>query len=215
VSGEHRRLSAVRNSRSASCSAVAASAGARSPTRDEHQDLQLLRPRRLRKDTTSSNTRRTTEYVGDQSTRDLQSAEPADASDPLAQQRPHTGDRLRTPRRREAIFWQTQKTAAAQPTRREDPPPAHTRRRGHDHRRHPGALALPLRLARSRNGTGDVSAGDYAVSARDGTVVAAIEPTLTPPTPGRRLRLASRASPDHVDRRDRLGGLLHEDELAV
>ncbi len=33
---------------------------------------------------------------------------------------------------------------------------------------------------------------------------------LTPPTPERRLRLVSPASPDHIQRRDRLGGLIHE-----
>jgi putative transposase len=33
---------------------------------------------------------------------------------------------------------------------------------------------------------------------------------LTPPTPERRPRLVSRASPDHIHRRDRLGGLIHE-----
>ena len=33
---------------------------------------------------------------------------------------------------------------------------------------------------------------------------------LTPPTPERRLRLVSPASPDHIHRRDRLGGLIHE-----
>jgi transposase len=33
---------------------------------------------------------------------------------------------------------------------------------------------------------------------------------LTPPTPDQRLRLVSPSSPDHVLRRDRLGGLIHE-----
>jgi len=33
---------------------------------------------------------------------------------------------------------------------------------------------------------------------------------LTPPTPERRPRLVSRASPDHIHRRNRLGGLIHE-----
>ncbi|MDQ2910935.1 MAG: integrase core domain-containing protein [Actinomycetota bacterium] len=33
---------------------------------------------------------------------------------------------------------------------------------------------------------------------------------LTPPTPERRLRLVSPAPPDHIRRRDRLGGLIHE-----
>src|SRR5437870_3106192 len=33
---------------------------------------------------------------------------------------------------------------------------------------------------------------------------------LTPPTPERRLRLVSSQPPDHLHRRDRLGGLIHE-----
>ncbi len=38
---------------------------------------------------------------------------------------------------------------------------------------------------------------------------------LTPPTPERRLRLVDAANPDHVQRRDHLGGLIHEYALAA
>ena len=38
---------------------------------------------------------------------------------------------------------------------------------------------------------------------------------LTPPTPGRRLRRVSSHPPDHLHRRDRLGGLIHEYALAA
>ncbi len=38
---------------------------------------------------------------------------------------------------------------------------------------------------------------------------------LTPPTPERRLRLVSSHPPDHLRRRDRLGGLVHEYALAA
>ena len=38
---------------------------------------------------------------------------------------------------------------------------------------------------------------------------------LTPPTPERRLRLVSSHPPDHLHRRDRLGGLIHEYALAA
>jgi putative transposase len=38
---------------------------------------------------------------------------------------------------------------------------------------------------------------------------------LTPPAPERRLRLVSSHSPEHVRRRDRLGGLIHEYALAA
>jgi len=38
---------------------------------------------------------------------------------------------------------------------------------------------------------------------------------LTPPTPERRLRRVSSHPPDHLHRRDRLGGLIHEYALAA
>jgi putative transposase len=38
---------------------------------------------------------------------------------------------------------------------------------------------------------------------------------LTPPTPERRLRLVRAHRPDHLHRRDRLGGLIHEYALAA
>jgi putative transposase len=38
---------------------------------------------------------------------------------------------------------------------------------------------------------------------------------LTPPTPERRLRLVRPAPPDHIHRRDRLGGLIHEYAVAA